>query len=424
MFRMLIVDDEPDIREGLHQFDWAQLGIEVAGCCENGLEALKLLSEAPCDIVLTDIRMPLMDGLELASRVKQLFPYTKCVILSGYDDFEYVRGCMQQGVIDYLLKPVKPEVIASTFARVTQLLHGDKQTELRQAALERKSQLLAEVLRKQLLESIFAASMDQQQFEARCAEAEMFHAHTQSAYTVCYLRFDREPAMNRKEWELALFTLGNVLAYAWDQQGYGYHIVREASGDCALLHIHGNDGSDLEKTIKEIRNQLYRFRGLLRTTFTIAVGSTVHKPEDIHLSYQIAGFLLARAEKAGDCVQYDSSIESENAIQLIEKAKAYIHQNYQRSITLSDVAGHVHLNPSYLSYLFKEVTQENYAHYVSTYRIRQAERLLQAGCYKVYEVCEMVGYENPRYFSALFKKLTGQTPYEYKVAAGLSHETE
>ncbi len=105
MQKLLIVDDEPLFREGLiNTIDWSSLGIEVAGEAFNGKEALTFLIESPVDLVLTDIRMPEMDGLEFIRRAAEIYPGLCFIVLSAYDDFHQVKQAFQLGIVDYILK--------------------------------------------------------------------------------------------------------------------------------------------------------------------------------------------------------------------------------------------------------------------------------------------------------------------------------
>lgn len=107
MYSVLVVDDEIRQREAvIKNVDWEQAGFSVAGDAENGIEALELIEKLEPDLILTDIKMPLMTGLELARKVREISPATKLVILSGYDDFEYAQEAFKYNVIRYLLKPI------------------------------------------------------------------------------------------------------------------------------------------------------------------------------------------------------------------------------------------------------------------------------------------------------------------------------
>lgn len=116
MLRILFVDDEPFILQGLSVLiDWEKEGFEIAGTAANGLEAIRFLKNNEVDLILADIRMPAMSGLELLEKLRtEGISDAYFIILSGYSDFEYARKALQYGCMDYILKPVrKTELIAA-----------------------------------------------------------------------------------------------------------------------------------------------------------------------------------------------------------------------------------------------------------------------------------------------------------------------
>lgn len=115
MYSVLLVDDEPSVLTGLrYVLDWDEYGVEIAGTASNGTQALELLRELPVDILITDIQMPQMGGLELLQQVRAQNMDLRCIILTGYDDFKYVKKAAQLGIENYLLKPVSPEELSET----------------------------------------------------------------------------------------------------------------------------------------------------------------------------------------------------------------------------------------------------------------------------------------------------------------------
>src|SRR4030042_1209017 len=119
MYRLLIVDDEEDIRRGLAElFPWVEIGFEVAGTAEKGRQAFDLVAAGGVDAVLSDIRMPVMSGIDLAKALSEAGLAVPLVFLSAYRDFSYARQALQYGVRDYVLKPTDFADIRSVFARV------------------------------------------------------------------------------------------------------------------------------------------------------------------------------------------------------------------------------------------------------------------------------------------------------------------
>ncbi len=146
MYRLLFVDDEALIRVGVSEnVHWHQYGYELAGSCENGKEALEFIRSSPVDIVITDIGMPYMNGLELSERLKEEYPEIKIIILSGYDDFDYAKKAIRYGVRDYLLKPITAQELGEVLDRLRQEM--DKEREIKKnislmRAASHKGQLL------------------------------------------------------------------------------------------------------------------------------------------------------------------------------------------------------------------------------------------------------------------------------------------
>jgi len=441
-YTMLIVDDEHEIREGLKKVDYAAFNIEVLAVCDNGIEALKAMAQTPADIVLTDIKMPLMDGLELISKITALYPYTKKIVLSGYGDFEYAKKGIEFGVLDYLLKPLDFEEYAQLLHRTTTMLGEEREKQLKQASLERKAKLTAHRLRTKFLAELLQQSLTEESIELDSAAAEVM-LETGGPFAVCVLRFQSYPERPRpvsdEEWQLIVFALDNLLQDFWDERGFGYHHVDPVTAQCSLIVtepalLFPGDGADsaaaaglMEAELEQIIKSLKRFRGLFQSHLDYRRGPIVYQASAIHRSCLIAEGEFASssvsvhendAVATADQPQSSGEPEGGNAggNRLIGEAKEFIAAHYDRTITLDDVARHVHLNASYLSHLFKEMTGMKYIDYLTEYRMNKAKSLLADTNWKVYEVGEMVGYENPRYFTLLFKKITGQSPLEYRNA--------
>lgn len=119
LYRIMLVDDEEEVRKAMiRKMDWEQLGFTVAGDAENGEDALEKLELLEPDVVMTDIRMPYMDGLTLVARIREKYPFIKILIFSGYDDFEYAKQAIKYRVTEYILKPVNGEELAEILKRV------------------------------------------------------------------------------------------------------------------------------------------------------------------------------------------------------------------------------------------------------------------------------------------------------------------
>ena len=123
MFKLVIADDEPIILKTMEKrFDWQSMGYELVALCNDGDAVIDYLKKNPVDVVLTDIRMCRVSGMEVAKFVHESYPNVRVVFLSGYQEFEYAKQGIQYNVFDYLLKPVKPQELQNTFASLREAL--------------------------------------------------------------------------------------------------------------------------------------------------------------------------------------------------------------------------------------------------------------------------------------------------------------
>ncbi len=136
-YKVMLVDDEEDVaRAILKKMDWETMGFEVPRYAHNGLEALELSEEQRPDIVMTDIQMPYMDGMELSRNLKKLYPNIRIIFFSGYDEFEYAKEAIRLEAEEYILKPIDADELRSVFARVHEALDRDIDEKLNVAKLE------------------------------------------------------------------------------------------------------------------------------------------------------------------------------------------------------------------------------------------------------------------------------------------------
>lgn len=171
MIRLLLADDERIIREGIERMIPCRgLGIEITASCANALSALDSMTDALPDILLTDIKMPGMDGLALIERALTLKPDLQCVILSGYEEFDFARKAMCLGVKEYLLKPCDPQELREVLARLCQAVRerraraenafGARQRRVREMAARMEEMLEGEDLSLCAVEAALNAAED------------------------------------------------------------------------------------------------------------------------------------------------------------------------------------------------------------------------------------------------------------------------
>ena len=161
MMNVFLVDDEIAIRESLRNtFPWEEKGFQLVGEAPDGEMALPMIRDLNVDILLTDIRMPFMDGMKLCEEIQRTMPWVERIILSGYDDFEYARKAITLGVSEYLLKPVTARELEQVLDRVRGKIEEKRRERKRLAEISARAVNQNRFLREKLLESLFTEEGD------------------------------------------------------------------------------------------------------------------------------------------------------------------------------------------------------------------------------------------------------------------------
>ena len=171
MYSILLADDEEEVRKGIiRKIDWENLGFQVVGDAENGEEALEKIEQLKPDVVMTDIRMPYMDGLTLSKRIRQKYPSTKILIFSGYDDFEYAQQAIKLNVTEYILKPVNVEELTEILNRVRDNLDEEIEQRRNVRRLRESYQNSLPILREIFLNDLVKGNVPEGEVRARLEE--------------------------------------------------------------------------------------------------------------------------------------------------------------------------------------------------------------------------------------------------------------
>lgn len=164
MYKLLIVDDEALVREAIReQMNWHELGFECIGDCEDGLEALQFIKRRQPDVVLVDIGMPFMNGIELARELTAQYPSVKVVILTGYEDFEFAQQALKLKVEDYILKPITSEELANVLCKLKGDMDAVKKQKQDYESLKHQMRKSWPLLKERFLERLVSSPMTQSQ---------------------------------------------------------------------------------------------------------------------------------------------------------------------------------------------------------------------------------------------------------------------
>lgn len=282
MLNVLLADDEPMVIKGLTGvINWEELGFSICGQASNGEEALSLMALHAPDLLITDVRMPRMDGIELAARVREEYPRTAVIILSGYDEFDYAQSALKAGVSEYLLKPFKRNQLEETLRRIRQQLIRRQKQQAAYENMQNELQRYRPVLKNQFLAELAEGYASDEAPFKRLADL-----GTQLAggpyYLICVdadisrkLLLTREDAdlmhvYQRDVLMLRLQDLGNTECF--ERENRWYFIIEETPGEADFEDA-------LEQACREAIEAFSQISG-----FTISVGISAMYEELSELS--------------------------------------------------------------------------------------------------------------------------------------------
>jgi len=356
--RVYIVDDEDMVREGLSSYvPWYDYGMEVVGTAQNGREAYEFLSCNEVELVISDIYMPHMDGLEMIEKLKENNRNPLVILISGHSDFEYAqRAIKSKMVFEYILKPINFEELDKVISQAKEKIL-DKPSNSFPALTESEWKRLTEDEKEGKIER----------------QAEIINAIS----------------LNEKEKALELFNKTRKFMRLSEYSG------NMVSRYCMELIV------GITELVLEHRNS--------REVLLEDPIAEINLRKDIE---EITEYAEEIINKGFDVIERK---ENKDLSPVINAALDYIRENYNKhEQSLNGLADRLNVSPNYLCLKFKEETGINYTKYLNSLRVKHAKELLKDVRLKVYMVSDMVGFEDTRYFSRIFRTYTGYTPTEFQ----------
>lgn len=316
MYRLLLVEDEEDVRESVAQeIDWARCGFEMVDTAENGKEAMELIEKWTPDVVVTDIRMPFMDGMQLSEWIRGKYPTTRIIILTGFDEFEYAQKAVKMHIDEYVLKPFSAQELINALVKIKLLI--DEETARRENVhtLQEHYRQSLPVLREVFLGSLINRKLPKAEIEEKSLN---YNVRLQGeGYVVSVLSMDnpgeqidnpgeqideageqsRTRVMSKslkysKNNELKLFAVLNISEEIVNKHGIG--IVFLHGGNLVLLTVTEEQERDsvMKSTLpvlEEIRQNIEKY---LKLSVTIGVGTATTDITNVSYSYKDAVLAL------------------------------------------------------------------------------------------------------------------------------------
>ena len=520
LYRVLLVDDEEDIREGIsRKMDWLGLGFSRVGEAANGQDALELAESLRPDVILTDIKMPFMDGLELCRILTDRLPAARFVVFSGFDAFEYAKQAIQMNVVEYILKPINADELSAVLRRLKDQLDRERAERRNVELLRSRYMENLPILRELFYANLLDGRIEPGTERERAARLDIDLQGEEWAVGLAYIGSDRrdalstlsvqkllEESLTADRCKLSLYNDWVAVIVSLTESFTIYDLIRVLDRVCTLAasylgltltvgvgapckELSGMARSAAEaRTALEYRSmvgrgqviyigdlepdggQVLTFEEADERTLTAAVrlgseqevrdaaAALAGKIREANPSagqynlflMELVTHLMKMTRRSGVGVEevfgtgfslpiQDSALPSleeledwcaerylrlrtlirrrqtDSAGQTVEAAKEYIRQHYAESdLSVEKLCAYLHLSSTYFSTLFKRETGTSFTAYVTTVRMEAAAEAIRGTEEKTYLIAQRCGYEDPNYFSYVFKRHFGVTPTKYR----------
>lgn len=525
-YKILLVDDEEEVRTSIiKKIEWDKVGFTVIGDAENGRDALEKVEALEPDVILTDIRMPYMDGLSLAKQIRELRPSIKIIIFSGYDDFEYAKQAISLNITEYILKPVNAKELMEILERVRKNLDEEIERLRGETALKESYYKNLSILRENFLGNLVKGKIKSDEISLYMDEYDLplTNGNFWIAIKINMKKATAEPNRLCAEGLLTV-SVRNLLEEKLTNWG-DFATFQRPSGLCGIIAMKSE--KSLSSLMAILEDTCRESKRILKQPLTIGIGSVVNRLEDMEISYSGSREAVEYSKFAGDVI-YINDVEpvresimrldekaeamlnyslrfgdeesiiscvediaqkmrgakSHSGIQayvigilnavlrvvqkyeldeelifgeyidyngvlsgvstpeellnwlksicfsisacltkeragttktLVREAKRYIEENYSNSdLSLEMICGHLHMSTAYFSTVFKREVGESYTSYLTGIRLEKAVELLKDTDYKTYMIAAKVGYDEPNYFSYVFKRRYGVSPNKFR----------
>jgi two-component system, response regulator YesN len=519
-YKVFFVEDEIITREGIRDnVDWQASGFEFCGEAADGEMALPLLRTAQPDVLITDIKMPFMDGLQLSKIVRERMPWVKIIILSGHDEFEYAQQAINLGVTDYLLKPVTVQKLQNTLHKLTIQLDQERKEQDNLKKLQEQVEENRATLRERLLFKLTVGAISPTEAieKGQILGLDLIAR----VYLVAILKIELDDRTEQYDYDEYQRVLSSVIGMA--EKNPDIFVLKRDWGDLILI-MKGSTPEYLEEERDLLLEEIRQAVSKTRYQLTIGVGTSKKRIADICQSFVEAlakiqnpgGEIKSGLDQAVERAEFlkvdksavenylrcgmkdefdefftayllplgevalrsnliknyifvdvflaitkvvsdlggemDKVIPDLNSIEivisniktieqlrdqvhkilssalayrdsqpngqyknLIRQAKEYLNRHYTNpELTLNEVAAQANLSASHFSVVFSQETCQTFKEYLTEIRINKAKELLRMTSLRSADIAYQVGYNDPHYFSSVFKKNTGFSPIEFR----------
>jgi two-component system, response regulator YesN len=523
--KALIVDDEKHVREGIKILGaWEQNGIDEIYEAANGEEAIHLIQKYKPEIIFSDMKMPKMDGVLLLEWIKENQSTSKTIVVTGYDDYHYMRKAIHFGSSDYLLKPIDPEILNHTLEtavdewkkealnreriesssqlinemkpvyrdrKLTQLMNSDnlkenfykdfgfQQSHNYQAALVRINGKTIEAFQgdRDLAYFTILNVINEIMIEHECGVGFRYLSNKGEVVIIFWNKFEQIQELLKQIYKTIKSTmniscpivLGKLVtksSHLFDSYFHAKQLlftsnildkrenrvyVQENLPSLALrnlmdysanieLAVQAGEIGAFEEVINQIstdfaENHILSLKQLLHLeneylvisnrwfkhyNLPVKTADDIHKRIDLFFdengTFQLEEYIKRKKREIAIFLKKVKKGTQQKNSNIIIEIEKYLQANFDRDVKLQEISEHFYISREYISRKFKQEFNENISDYVVRFRMKKAKSLLKNSQLKIYEIANMIGYQDDKYFRKVFKKVEGITPNEYREA--------
>lgn len=438
MYNILVVDDEPLICKGLAGLLTSSgLAIDGIATAYSGQEALDYIRMGDIDLLVTDIQMGEMNGIELMQQAKIVKPWVQTIIISAHETFQYAQRALQLGAKDYLIKPLNSEQFLDSVRSV--LLKMDRPApQMEPFLMADNEHFRMEEPPSERIERLnqrLSTDPDQLHFsDADESELGLIGPYFAVIKMKLGLTEDRSASFSRRDISLIQYAALNIAKELLEQEPHAF-VFYSPERDINIIlqwseqEMEENASGKIHHLEMIGRSLHHHVELYLKRSCTVGISQILRGPEFLSVLSRQADKAMLWSEQLqdfhvfyyGDFNWHNYAQETSHEVlssqgnRIVENTRQYIEEHYrQKGLTIHEIAKNNHVSPNYLSYLFKKYTGSSLWEYVVKLRMEESRSLILSTDLRRYEIAERVGYESPEHFSKIFKKYYGVSPSELK----------
>lgn len=403
MFSLIIVDDEQYMVNVLKKMlNWGEYGFKLTAVFSNPAEAMEYIDKNKVDVVMTDISMPVTNGIEIAKHCFYHHPETSVIFLSAFTDFEYARKGIQYKIFSYMTKPISQSALIQTFSELYTKLTADRF----------KTQFIGESANSVIRECFIRISSGE--FDLNAISDELTKVGINVKLDTAMFSIVSFNIKNSSEYFAETWKHGRVRFVKALEQIVNAEIFCGYSG---LTYFYDN-GFDvfLISRLHTDENNFKNFVSDYAESLHNTLADCLHidaVTENIRIFHNISSLKTCSLLQTNKRHHNQSDRE-----RLFSQVTEYVEKHYNENISLNDTAASIGFNSTYFSSLFKQNYGVTFVEYITNIRIKAAKELLINSDTKISAIPALIGLSDFSHFSKIFKAATGCSPSEYRKKYG------